>query len=250
MLPILFPALNKTIHNDQPVRYHAFDTYSHTILTLQALQEINQDYLTRFAVLYHDVGKVDQYNAYEQAKNREEIRSVVAGPLNHRASSPELMKQDFRTLGFSNKEIETIAWYIAHHHTPGEILIAHPNHREKKVRKLLSEKGYEMVSNLLDINIADRIGQSNPLQNSCDLRDAYELKTILEKLNQEEGQFKTSDLAVKGTLLMQELQIPAGPLVGELLEHAFDRVLTNIEERNKEKEIIVYLKNYLKNRKQ
>ena len=157
ILPLLFPALHATIHNDQPVRYHAFDTYSHTILTLQALQNINPDYLTRFATLYHDVGKVGQYQAYEQAKNREEIRSVVAGPLNHRASSPELMKQDFRALGFSNKEIETIAWYIAEHHTPGEILTAHPEHREKKIRKLLSEKGYDMVNNLLDINIADRL---------------------------------------------------------------------------------------------
>ena len=50
------------------------------------------------------------------------------------------MKQDFRALGFSNKEIDTIAWYIAEHHTPGDILNANPENREKKVRKLLSEK--------------------------------------------------------------------------------------------------------------
>ena len=91
-------------------------------------------------MLYHDVGKVVQYEAYEQAKDREEIRTIVAGPLNHRNSSAELMKQDFRALGFSNKEMETIARYIEHHHTPGEILNANPENREKKVRKLLSEK--------------------------------------------------------------------------------------------------------------
>jgi len=106
-----------------------------------------------------------------------------------------------------------------------------------------------MANNLLDINIADRMGQYNPLQNSADLRNSYELKAILKRLHQEEGQFKPADLAVNGTILMQALQIEAGPLLGELLDQAFDRVLNNIEERNTEKEILVYLKNYLKNRK-
>ncbi|MDR0282405.1 MAG: hypothetical protein LBI53_03710 [Candidatus Peribacteria bacterium] len=87
------------------------------------------------------------------------------------------------------------------------------------------------------------------MQNSADLRDSYELKTILKRLNQEEGQFKISDLAVNGTILMQVLGIAAGPLVGELLEQTFDWVLTDIPGRNTEKEILTYLKNYLKNRK-
>jgi hypothetical protein len=73
----------------------------------------------------------------------------------------------------------------------------------------LSEKGFEMVNNLFDINIADRIGQYNPLQNSADLSDSYELKHILKKLNEQEGQFKKTDLAIDGNRLMQELDIPA-----------------------------------------
>ena len=52
---------------------------------------------------------------------------------------------------------ELIDWYIKEHHTPGEILQAHPQNREKKLRKLLSENGFERVNNLLDINIADRL---------------------------------------------------------------------------------------------
>ena len=158
MLKFLFPALHTTQYVEQPIRYHAFDVYSHTLLTLQAIQKINTDPLVRFAMLYHDVGKVAQYEAYEQAQgNKEEIRAIIAGPLNHRNSSPEIMKQDFRLLGFSNKEIETIARYILEHHTPGEILQANPANWDKKVRKLLSEKGFEMVNNLFDINIADRL---------------------------------------------------------------------------------------------
>ena len=79
MLALLFPALAKTKYVEQPIRYHAFDTYSHTLLGLKALQEINTDYLVRFAMLYHDVGKVAQYEAYEGAKgDKEKIREIIS----------------------------------------------------------------------------------------------------------------------------------------------------------------------------
>jgi tRNA nucleotidyltransferase (CCA-adding enzyme) len=61
LLPILFPALAETKNVEQPVRYHPFDVYAHTLLTLFELQKLNKDYLVRFAMLYHDVGKVDQF---------------------------------------------------------------------------------------------------------------------------------------------------------------------------------------------
>ncbi len=51
MLPILFPALAKTKFVDQPIRYHAFDVYTHIMLSLKAIQEMNTDYLVRFAIL-------------------------------------------------------------------------------------------------------------------------------------------------------------------------------------------------------
>jgi tRNA nucleotidyltransferase/poly(A) polymerase len=55
MLPILFPALALTKHVDQPIRYHPFDVYTHILLTLYHLQQINTNYLVRFSMLYHDV---------------------------------------------------------------------------------------------------------------------------------------------------------------------------------------------------
>ncbi len=61
-----------------------------------------------------------------------------------------------------------------------------PDKREKKLRIMLSEAGYEKVKNILDITIADRLGQMNPLQNSSDISDVEGLKTMLDKLNTEE----------------------------------------------------------------
>ena len=98
MLVILFPALALTKHIDQPIRYHPFDIYSHIILTLYHLQAINTNYLVRFAMLYHDVGKVGQYAEYGKNLSKEEIRILLAGPLNHRFSSAVLAEEDFRNL--------------------------------------------------------------------------------------------------------------------------------------------------------
>ncbi len=249
MLSILFPALSKTKFVDQPIRYHAFDVYTHIMLSLKAVQEINSDYLVRFAMLYHDVGKVEQYAAYDKAKTKEEKQTIFSWPLNHRESSPVLMKKDFSALGFSKKEIETIEWYIHEHHTPGEILNSHPNNRIKKVRKLYSEKWYEMVNNLFDINIADRLGQENPLQNSSDLSDSYYLKELLNQLKNSEWQFEMKDLAIGWEKLMKHFKLEPSRLVWELLHQAFDWVLTDIGDRNNEKEIFNYLDNYIKNRK-
>jgi len=249
MLPILFPALAKTKFVDQPIRYHAFDVYTHIMLSLKAIQEMNSDYLVRFAMLYHDVGKVAQYAAYDWAKTKEEKQVIFSWPLNHRESSPVLMKEDFSALWFSKKEIETIERYIHEHHTPGEILNSHPNNWIKKVRKLYSEKWYEMVNNLFDINIADRLWQENPLQNSSDLTDSYYLKELLNQLKNSEWQFEMKDLAIDGEKLMKHFKLEPSRLVWELLHQAFDWVLTDIKDRNKEKEIFNYLENYIKNRK-
>lgn len=248
MLPILFPALAKTKFVDQPIRYHAFDVYTHIMLALKAVQQINSDYLVRFAVLYHDVGKVQQYAAFEKATTKEERQAIFLWSTNHRESSPVIMKSDFSALWFSKKEIETIERYIHEHHTPWEILNAHPNNRKKKIRKLLSEKWFEMVDNLLDINIADRIWQENPLQNSSDLTDSYYLKTLLREINDEEWQFEMKDLVVDGEKIMKHFQLSPSRLVWDLLHQAFEWVLTDINWRNIEKEIYIYLENYIKNK--
>ena len=98
LLPHLFPALAETKYIEQPIRYHPFDIYTHTLLTLFELQKMNKNPLVRLAMLYHDVGKVDQFGAYGENLTKEEIRAIIAGPLNHRRSSPEYAKKDFKAL--------------------------------------------------------------------------------------------------------------------------------------------------------
>jgi hypothetical protein len=42
------------------------------------------------------------------------------------------------------------------------------------------------VNNLLDITVADRLGQYNPMQNNTDITDIEDLRKILKNLKKEE----------------------------------------------------------------
>lgn len=246
LLEIIFPALYKNKYSEQPMRYHPFDTYTHTLLTLFELQKINKNYLVRLAMLYHDVGKREQYLAYSSVESPEERRELFASEVNHRKSSPKMTAKDFKQLWFSKKEIDEIKWYISEHHTPGEILDAKETNQKKKLRKLFSEAGYTRVNNLLDVAIADRLWQYNPMQNSSDISDVKHLKELLKELKNDEGQFTIKNLAVNGKIIMDKLKISAGPEVGKLLKYALERVMNDIKERNNKKSILKYLNLHLK----
>ncbi len=242
LLEYIFPSLQKTKNNEQPVRYHPFDTYAHTLLTLYELEKINNNYLVKMAMLYHDVWKPEQYWAYSQNPNTQEIREILSWELNHRNSWPKLAQKEFSRLTFSKKEISDIMWYIAQHHTPWEILDAKPQNREKKLRKLYSSAWFEKVNNLLDITIADRLWQYNPMQNSADITDVEDLRDLLKSLKEKEWQFTKKDMKISGTDIMKDLKIEAWPKLWELIDKAFNRVLNDIETRNNKTSILNYIK--------
>jgi len=246
MLKYIFPAIYNTKHVDQPIRYHPFDTYHHTLLTLYHVQQISTNPLVRYAMLYHDVGKVDQYYLYTLGLDREEIRKL--GHLNHRNTSSQIAKKDFRVLGFGNKAVEEIMRYINNHHRPEEILASKPDRQIKKLRKMLSEAGIERMRNLFDVVMGDRLWHYNPVQ-PPETDEIIYLKQLTENLQDQEWQFTSKELAIDGNIIMHYFSLKSWKQVGELLQNAFDRVIDNIKNRNSQEKILSYLKKTLKNTK-
>jgi hypothetical protein len=95
LLETLFPALALTIDNRQPVRYHPFDTYNHTLLTLRHCQHLCSDPLVKFAMLYHDVGKPEQYAFMDAAISLNPENPDRTGYIAHPEISVRLAKEDF-----------------------------------------------------------------------------------------------------------------------------------------------------------
>lgn len=136
-------------------------------------------------MLYHDVGKPDQYYYYAQCKTKEDIEALHGSWANHVVCGPEFAERDFEALAFSRKEIEEISWYVAQHMRPGQILDARPENQRKKMRLLYSEFGFDRMKNLLDICKADRLGQYNPLQ-SAEIESVQSLYDMLTELRDTE----------------------------------------------------------------
>ncbi|MDP2669533.1 MAG: hypothetical protein Q8O99_00530 [bacterium] len=98
-----------------------------------------------------------------------------------------------------------------------------------------------MTLNLLDIAIADRLGQYNPLQVAA-IHELEELKEKALSLYEAEGRFTMKELAVNGNDLLQEFTLTPGPQIGLLLEKSFERVLENVAARNTKKKIFNYIR--------
>jgi len=202
ILKYFFPALYNCKNDNQPTRYHPFDTYSHTILCLYHLQQINTNYLVRFWILYHDVWKPDQYYWASIKKDEQSQQELYKLEINHPIIWKELAKKDFSNLWFSKKEVEEISFYVRYHMFPWELMFMSENKQIKEIKKFISEYGLEKLINLCDITIWDRVGQYNPLQHS-DIEWVFDLKEKINKIYEESGRITLKELEINWHDLMK-----------------------------------------------
>lgn len=241
LLHIIFPSVARIKWLDQPVRYHPLDTYHHTLMTLWHLQKLNDNYLVKLAMLYHDVGKVEQYKLYNIGLTREEMTLVHGSWLNHTVCGPDFVRRDFAVLWFSNAEIDHIAWLVQYHMYPWQILMAKPENQIKKLRTLLAESSYEQMQDLLDVMEGDRLWHYNSLQSQSDVDGPEQLRIMLDKIYHEEGQITLKSLAVDGQILIEVLKIQPSKILGKTLQKCLEHVLGD-PKRNTKEELIKFAK--------
>jgi hypothetical protein len=214
------------------------------MLTLWNLQKLNTNYLVKLWMLYHDVGKPDQYYYYAQCKTKEDIEALHGSWYNHIVCWAEFAEKDFEALTFSSKEIEEISWYVAMHMRPWQVLEARTDNQLKKIRVLYSEFWYERVKNIFDICKSDRLWQFNPIQwTEIDAVDW--LYKHLNYLRDSEWQFTMKEMIVDWDDVMKEFALKPGKDVWDLLQKAFQRVLHEKDNRNTKHAVLAYLKGIL-----
>ncbi len=240
ILKFLFPALYNTKNINQPTRYHPFDVYHHILLSLYFVQKISKNYLVRYAVLYHDVWKVDQYYLYSIWINKEEAQKVQE--LNHRNLSWELFKNDFKKLWFSNKEISEIKRYIDNHHKIDEFSKSKLSRQKNKIRQLLSEVWIEQTLNLFDVILWDRYWHFNPIQ-PPEIEEVYNMKKLIRLVYEEEWEFSYKKLAINWNDIIKRFNTKPSKKIWILLKKSFERVLKDIKTRNNKEIILSYLEN-------
>ena len=190
-------------------KWHSLDVWNHALTCMDACAG---DPVLRIAALLHDVGKprsrefsdkTQDYTFYDHDK----IGAEIAQPIVDR-------------LRFSNDEKERIVGLVRHH------LFHYDAWSDQAVRRWIKRVGPERIEDLYVLNEADLRGKGTIFSDD-DLLPLVALKAHVEKVLAEGAALSTRDLVIDGNVLMKELGIKPGRIIGQVLEDLLEAVLAD-----------------------
>ncbi|WP_438018587.1 HD domain-containing protein [Sorangium sp. So ce315] len=205
LLAITCPEMIESVGCEQN-RWHAFDVWGHAMACLDACRP---EPILRVAALMHDIGKprtralsdkTRDYTFYEH----ERVGAEMAEPILAR-------------LRFSNDERARIVALIRHH-----LICYDESWTDAAVRRWLRRVTPALAPDLYEIGVADALGKGRDA--SEDIASIGRLRERVEGMLAAGAALSIKDLAVNGSVLMKELGIPPGRLVGEILERLVELV--------------------------
>ncbi len=193
------------IEQKSPNRHHIYDVGTHLLMSLKECK--STDPVTRFATLIHDIGKPQT------------VRKLPSGVItfyNHEMVSTRIAENIADRLKFSAKEKDKLVKLVRFHQ-----FTVDEHQTDSAVRRFITNVGPEYVTDMLELRVADRLG-GGASETSWRLEDFK--KRLIEVQKQP---FAVKDLKINGKDVMEKLNIPAGPKVGEILEKIFNEVVEN-----------------------
>jgi tRNA nucleotidyltransferase (CCA-adding enzyme) len=216
LLALTAPELLESVGCEQN-RYHAFDVWNHA---LRCLDECPTVPVLRVAGLFHDVGKPrsrafseknQDYTFYEHDR----IGAEMAAPILSR-------------LRFSNEERERIVALIRHH-----ILCYDETWSDAAVRRWLRRVTPELAPDLYALGRADVLAKGKEAKG--DLENLAALEAHVARLLAAGAALGTKDLAIDGGVLMKELSLAPGRVIGEVLRALLEAVVEDPSLNDREK---------------
>jgi len=229
LLQYVFPDLTDTVGLEQNA-YHHLDVWSHTLLTLEELDRLLADAgdafplyagriaewmcrtlqdlqprssFLRLAALYHDVGKASTVT--RDASGRIHFYS-------HQKHSQDAVQALAERLRLSRRASDYLFNTVGKHMDIG--LADSQRISDRQLRKIVSRLGDELVDVVL-LSTADRFATRGPLSTSEELEDYV---AVCNRLL--EAYWREMDVPplIGGRDLLEELGLPEGPAVGEILK--------------------------------
>jgi tRNA nucleotidyltransferase (CCA-adding enzyme) len=190
-------------------KWHSFDVWRHGMACMDACAG---DPILRIAALLHDVGKprtrafsdkTQDYTFYDHDK----IGAEMADPICER-------------LRFSNEERTRIVHLVRHH------LFHYDNWSDAAVRRWIRRVGKDRIDDLMRLSEADLRGKAPEIDPAI-LAPLEALKAHVEKILAQGAALSTSDLAIDGNVVIKELGVEPGRVIGELLAHLLEEVIAD-----------------------
>lgn len=205
---LILPELHRCAGIAQP-EMHCFDVLTHSLMSCDAAP---RDLRLRLSALLHDIGKATTVASDEAGR-----------PTFHRHEheSARMAHDLMGRLRFSNAERDQVVHLVRHHMFNYEATWT-----DAAVRRFLVRVGPSNVPDLLALRRADQIGHCGRLDVSTNL---VELHRRIDQVQEEGAALTINDLAVDGRVLMRELDILPGPVVGTILRELLETVVADPE---------------------
>lgn len=208
LLEHVLPELKSLQGVTQPKNQHAEgDVYAHSLLALELVDD-SYDLATRYAVLFHDLGKVQT----------RQIRNNKITFYDHPNVGAGLAVKILKRLKTSSQDTEKIAWLVRAHMVPNDFVNM----------KLSTRRKWGLSPNfadLLRVYKADASASYSPKgQGDTNPRGFREGLKILNEIT-DKPQLRQP--LISGNDVMKILEIKSGPLVGRVLKFVDEKKLGN-----------------------
>jgi tRNA nucleotidyltransferase (CCA-adding enzyme) len=186
------------------------------------------DPILRIAALLHDVGKPRTRAFSDKTKDwtfydHDRVGAEIALPICTR-------------LRFSNEERDRIVALVRHH------LFHYDAWSDAAVRRWIRRVGKERVEDLYRLNEADWRGKGRDFE--ADLGALEQLKAHVARILEAGAALSTRDLAIDGRVLINDLGLKPGRIIGEILEMLLE-VVTAEPEKNEREPLLALAREYV-----
>lgn len=212
VIATIIPEFKPCIGFDQNNRYHQYTVYDHIAHAVDNYK--GTDLTVKLALFFHDIGKPSCYTEDENGGHFH----------GHGIPSRDITEQVLQRLRFDNQTQKYVTELVLYHDS-----VIEPT--PKTVKRWLNKIGEEQLVRLLDIRMADILAHAEGTQESRIAR-CVAVKELMNSIIAEEQCFAIKDLSVCGTDILN-LGVPQGKLVGEVLNHLLDKVISGELDNNK-----------------
>lgn len=216
LFQIILPELEKCfgLVQEGPKHDRIYDIGDHSFRTMR--ETPSNDPVVKFAALLHDVGKGDTYKKDPQSGN--------VTFYNHDIVGAKIAEQICRRFNLSNHQSDKVIRLIRWH-----MFSTNETQTDSAIRRFIKNVGLENLEDMFALRIGDRLGGDTRKPVSWRMEEFQKrIKQVLEK------PFSITDLKINGQDVMETLNIPPGPKVGQVLQTLFEEVQKDADKNNRE----------------
>ncbi len=208
ILPYISTKLEEMVGVDQNKQAHIYDVWEHSLRALQHAADKQFSFEIRLAALFHDIAK-------PETKRTVGDKTTFLG---HEVIGARVTRETLKNLTFSKEIVEKVSklvrWHMFFSDTEEISLSA--------VRRLVRNVGPENIWDLINLRICDRIGTGRPKEEPYRLR---KFQSMIEEVMRDPITVKM--LKIDGNIIMNDLKIAPGPVIGNILNALLEEVLEN-----------------------